>query len=140
MNNNHFSKRKKNLGRKIYIKILFNRKEYLKWTSQLSYISYKVFDNNLMIIQKIKVALTIIQPAYIGMSILELRKGLMYKLHYDYIKNNCANNSRLLITDTNSLTKEIKTEDVYEDFNNDKEIVIFRNYYVSQNAMIIQKS
>ena len=46
-------------------------------------------------------------------------KVLMYKFHYDYIKNKCGNNSRLLFTDTDSLMYEIKTEDVYEDFSKD---------------------
>ena len=35
--------------------------------------------------------------------------------------NKYGNNSRLLFTDTDSLMYEIKTEDVYEDFSNDKE-------------------
>ena len=44
------------------------------------------FDRDLVIIQK-KVTLTLNKPAYIGMCILELSKVLMYKFHYDYIKN-----------------------------------------------------
>ena len=36
--------------------------------------------------------------------------------------NKYGNNSRLLFTDTDSLMYEIKTEDVYEDFSNDKEM------------------
>ena len=55
------------------------------------------------------------------MCILELSKVLMYELHYDYLKNKYSNNSRLLITDTNSLMYEIKTEDVYEDFSKSKD-------------------
>ena len=54
------------------------------------------------------------------MCILELSKVLMYEFHYDYIKNKYGNNSRLLLTDTDSLIYEIKTEDVCEDFRNDK--------------------
>ena len=50
----------------------------------------------------------------------------MYEFHYDYIKN--GNNSRLLFRDTDILMYEIKTEDVYEDFNNDKEMFDFSNY------------
>ena len=62
------------------------------------------------------------------MCILKLSKVLMYKFHYDYIKNKYGNNSRLLFTDTDSLMYEIRTEDVYEDFSNDKEIFDFSNY------------
>ena len=51
------------------------------------------------------------------MFILELSKVLMYKFHYDYIKNKYNNKSKLLFTDTDSLMHEIITENVYEDFN-----------------------
>ena len=54
------------------------------------------------------------------MCILELSKVLMYEFHYDYIKNKHGNNSRLLLTDTDNLKYEIRTEDVYEDFSKDK--------------------
>ena len=40
----------------------------------------------------------------------------MYEFHYDYIKIEYGNNSRLLFTDTDSLMFQIKTEDVYKDF------------------------
>ena len=62
------------------------------------------------------------------MCILELSKVLMYKFHYDYIKNKYGNNSRLLFTDFDSLMYEIKTEDVCKDFRNDKEMFGFSNY------------
>ena len=62
------------------------------------------------------------------MCILELRKVVMYEFHYDYIKNKYDNNSTLLFTDTDNLMYEIKTEDVYEDFSNDKEIFDLSNY------------
>ena len=62
------------------------------------------------------------------MYILELSKVLMYEFHLEYIKNKYGNNSRLLFTDTDSLVYEIKTEDAYEDFNNDKKIFDFSNY------------
>ena len=52
------------------------------------------------------------------MCIVVLNKVLICDFHYDYIKNKHSNNSRLLFTDTDSLTQEIKTKDVYEDFSN----------------------
>ena len=65
-------------------------------------MSRKIFDNDLVAIRKKKVTLTLNKPAYIAMSILELSKVLIYKFHYDYIKNKYSNNSRLLFTDANS--------------------------------------
>ena len=52
----------------------------------------------------------------------------MYAFYYDYIQIKYVNNSRLLFTETDSLMYGIKSEDVYEDFSNDKEMFGFSNY------------
>ena len=52
----------------------------------------------------------------------------MYEFHHDYIKNKYGNNSRLLFIDTNSLMYKINTDDICEDFRNDKEMFDFSNY------------
>ena len=72
------------------------------------------------------------------MCALELSKVLMYEFLHDYIKNKYGNNSRLLFTDTDGLIYEIKTEDVYEDFSNNKEMFDLVIIQVCQNIMIIQ--
>ena len=97
-----------------------------KWTSKSSRMSHKIYDNDLVEIRKNKFALTLNKPAYMRMFILELSKVLMYEFNYVYIKKKYGNNSRLLFTDTDSLMYE--TEDVYEDFSNDKEMFDFSNY------------
>ena len=55
------------------------------------------------------------------MCILDLSKVLMYDFHYNYIKEKYENKAKLLFTDTDSLTYEIQTDDVYQDFLNDKD-------------------
>ena len=97
-------------------------KDYLKCTSKPSYVSHKIFDNNLVVIRQSKVALKLNKPAYIGMRILESSKILIYEFHYDYIKNKFDNISKLLFTDIGSLMYEIKTEDVNKDFSSDKKM------------------
>ena len=126
--NGVYGKTKENLRKRINIKLVNNEKDYLKCTSKPSYMSHKIFDNNLVAIRKSKVSLKLNKPAYIRMCILELSKVLMYEFHYDYIKNKYDNKSKLLFTDTDSLMYEIKTEDVYEDFSSNKEVFDFSNY------------
>ena len=135
-----------NLRNRISVKLVSNKKDYLKWTSKPSYMSHKMLDNDLVAVRKNKVTLTLTnKPAYIGMCILELGKALMYKFHYDYIKNKYGNNSRILFTATDSLMHEIKTQDVYEDFSNDKEMFDFNNYstkskyYDNSNKLVVDK-
>ena len=107
-------------------------------------MSHKIFDNDLVAIRKNKVTLTVNKPVYIRMCILELSKPLTYEYHYDYIKNKYDNSSRLLFTDTDSLMYEIKTEDVYEDFSNNKKMFDFSNYsaeskyYDNSNKLVKQ--
>ena len=123
MNNTAYSRTMPNLKNRID-----EKKGYLKWTSKPSYISQKIFNNNLIAISKSKVTLKSNELAYAGMSILDLSKLLICEFHYDYFQNKYANKSRLLFTDTESLSFQIKTEDVYEDFNKDKEMFDFSSY------------
>ena len=85
-------------------------------------MSHKIFDNDLVAIRKNKVTLVLNKLGYNGMCISELSKLLMYEFLYDYIKSKYGDKSRLLFTDTKSLMHEIKTENIYEDFSNDKEM------------------
>ena len=50
----------------------------------------------------------------------------MYEFHYNFIKKNF--NAELLFTDTDSLTYEIKSENIYEDFFKWKDLFDFSNY------------
>ena len=117
-----------NLRYRINVRLVSNKKDYLKWKSKPNYMSQKIFDNDLVATRKNKVTLMLNKPAYIGKCILELSKVLMDEFHYDYIKNKYGTISRLLFTGTDSLMYEIKTEDVYEHFSNNKEIFDFSNY------------
>ena len=74
------------LRNRISVKPVHIEKDYLECTSKQSYMSHKIFDNNLVAIRKIKLALKLYKPAYIGMCELELSKVLMYEFHYNYIK------------------------------------------------------
>ena len=62
-------------------------------------------------------------------SVLDLSKLLMYKFHYEYVKNKF--DAKLLFTDTDSLVYEIKREDVYELSYSDKHLLDFSNYPVN---------
>ena len=69
----------------------------------------------------------------------------MYELHYDYIKNKYGNISRLLFANSDSLIYEIKTEDVYKNFSDDREMfnlssyLIKSKYYDNSNKLVLGK-
>ena len=70
--------------------------------------------------------LTLNKPIYVGFSILELSKLLMYKFHYDYVCNKY--DAKLLFTNTDSLVYEINSEDVYKQCFKDRGLFDFRGY------------
>ena len=82
MNNAVYGKTMENLRNRIDVKLVSNKKDYLKWKPKPSNMSHKIFHNDLVTIRKNKVTLMLDKPAYIGMCILELSKVLIY----DYIK------------------------------------------------------
>ena len=145
MNNSVFGETMENLRKRVDVKLVTNKKKLDKLTSKPTYVSSKIFNENLMAIHKIKETLTLNRPAYIGMCILDLSKTLMYDFHYNYIKKKYNDRAKLLFTDTDSLTYEIETVDAYEDFWTDKDM--FDNsdypknspYYCNTNKKIIGK-
>ena len=145
MNNSVFGKTMENLRKRVDVRLVTNEKKLYKLTSKPTYVSSKIFNENLMAVHNIKETLTLNRPAYVGMCILDLSKTLMYDFHYNYIKKKYNGRAKLLFTDTDSLTYEIEAEDIYKDFWNDKDT--FDNsdypenspYYFNTNKKIIGK-
>ena len=121
MNNSVFGKTMKNIRKRVDVRLVTDEKKLLKLTSKPTYVSCKIFNENLVAVHKIKETITLNRPAYVGMSILDLSKTLMYDFHYKYIKKNYGEKAMLLFTDTDSLTYEIEANDVYRDFWIDKD-------------------
>ena len=67
-----YGKTMENFRNRIDVRHVSNEKDYLKWTSKPSYMSQKIFDNDLVAIHKSKVTLNFNKPAYVGMCILDL--------------------------------------------------------------------
>ena len=88
-------------------------------------MTHKVFDKNYADNQEIKPVLILNKPIYVGFTVLELRKWLMYDFHYNFIKNHV--DAELLFTDTDGLTYEIKSEDVYKEFYKHKHLLDYSN-------------
>jgi hypothetical protein len=121
MSNSTFGKTMENIEKRVDIRLVTSEKEALKLSAKVNYDRCTIFDENLVAIHMRKTKLVYDKPIYLGMSILDLSKTLMYDFHYNYIKNMYADKAKLLFTDTDSLTYEIKTEDFYADIAKDVE-------------------
>ena len=121
MNNSVFGKTMENIRKRVDVRLVTDKNKLIKLASKPTYVSSKIFNENLVAVHKIKETLTLNRPAYVGMCILDLSKTLMYDFHYNYIKKKYEDKAKLLFTDTDSLTYEIEAADIYQDFWNDKE-------------------
>ena len=121
MNNSLLGKTMENIRKRVDVSLVTDQKKLSKLVSKPTYVNSKIFNEDLVVVHKIKETLTLDRPAYVGMCILDLSKTLMYDVHYDNIKEKYGSRAKLLFTDTDSLTYEIQAKDVYEDFWEDRE-------------------
>lgn len=80
----------------------------------LSY-RFKIFNADLVWVENKKVKLLLNKPVYIGQTILDLSKLVIYDFHYNFMKNLYEDNIKLLFTDTDCLMYEIETPNLNED-------------------------
>ena len=131
MNKYVVGKTMENLKKRISVKFVNNVKDYVRCISKPIFILQKIFSKNVVDIYEIKPVLILNRPIYVGFSILDLSKLLMHEFPYKYTKSKFG--AKLLFTDTDSLVSEIKTEDLHEDFYQDKHLFDFSNYPLNSN-------
>ena len=119
MNNSVFGKTMENIRNRKDIKLVSNRDKAIKYAAKPNFHHVKILSEDLVTIHMKRTSLTFNKPVYLGLSILDLSKTIMYEFHYDYIKPKYNDRVSLLYTDTDSLVYEIETEDFYKDISAD---------------------
>ena len=113
MNNSAFGKTMENVRNHRDIKLVTTEEKRSKLVSEPNYHTTKHFSENLLAIEMKKTKVKMNKPVYLGMSILDISKTLMYEFWYDFIKP-----KYVCYIDTDSFIIHIKTEDFYEDIAN----------------------
>ena len=99
------------------IKLVTTDKKRNQLVLELYYHITKWFSENLMAIEMKKTKVEMNKPIFLGFSILDLSKIVMY----DYNKPKYGKKAKLCYMDTDSFIMQIKTEDFYEDIVDDVE-------------------
>ena len=119
MNNAVFGKTMENVRKHRYIKLVTTDKRRNQLVSEPNYHTTKCFSEKLLAIEMKKTKVKMNKPVYLGLSILEISKILMYEFWYGSIKPKYGDNIKLCYMDTDSFIMHIKTEDFYKDIAND---------------------
>ena len=121
MNNSVFGKTMENIRKHRDIKLVTTDKKRSKLVSEPNYHTINLISEELSIIEMKKTKVKMNKPIYLGLSILEISKILMYEFWYDYMKPKYNGNARFCYVDTNSFVMHIKTNDFYKDIASDVE-------------------
>ena len=81
MNNSVFGKTMENFRKIISVELVNIAKDYVRCISKPSFISQKVFSKNFVAVHGVKPVLTLKKPIYVGFSILDISKLLMYEFY-----------------------------------------------------------
>ena len=121
MNNAVFGKTMENVRKHRDIKLVKTDHKRNKLVSEPNYQTMNLISENLSIIEMKKVKVKMNRPLYLGLSILEISKIIMYEFWYDYMKRKYEDMVKLCYMDTDILVMNIKTKDFYKDIAQDVE-------------------
>ena len=121
MNNYVFWKSMENKRKHRDIKLVTTEEKRIKLVSEPNYHTTKQFSENLLAIEMKKTKVKMNKPVYLGMSILDISKTLMYEFWYDYIKPKYKDKAKLCYMDTDSFVINIFAEYFFKNINNDVE-------------------
>ena len=119
INNSVFGETMENIRKHRDIKLVTTDKNRSKLVSEQNYHTINLISEDLSIIDMKKSKVKMNKSIYLGLSILEISKILMYEFWYDYMKPKYNDTVRLCYTDTDSFIMNIKTNDFYKDISDD---------------------
>ena len=86
MNNSVYGKTLENIRNHKDIRLVTNRRSQSNYANKPNFYHCTIFDETLISIHMKREKLVLNKPIYLGFSILERSKQLLYEFHYNYIK------------------------------------------------------
>ena len=128
MNNTFFGNSMENVRKHRNIKLVTaeRRKNYV--VSEPNYHTMKFFTESLLAIEMKKTKTLMNKPVYLGLSVLDLSKTVMWEFWYDYVKPKYGANTKLCYMDRGSFIIHVIT-DIYKDIAEDVETKFDTSYF-----------
>jgi hypothetical protein len=145
MNDSVFGKTMENITNRFEVNLVKTKQELRRLVSKPNFKGFKIFSENLIACHMQKQKLKFDKPIYVGMSIPDISKTLMYDFHYNFIAEKYGDRAKLLFTDTDLLCYDLRTDNLYKDMKDNQDLFDTSNYpkdhllYSKQNKKVIGK-
>ena len=152
MNNSVFGKTMEDVRKRVKIKSITEPAVFKKHVAKVTYKRSEVLVNDeekqdyFVGVELMRTSVRLDKPIYTRFTVLELSKLDMYDFHYNHMmKKYGPEKAKLLFTDTDSLTYQVYTEDLYQDMKHDLQLYDTSNYpkdhflYSTANKKVIGK-
>ena len=106
MNNAVFGKTMENVRNHITYEICTDKEQLIRWVQNPIFYGVVEINENTLFVMKKKKTVTLRKPIYVGFSIQDIRKNLLYDFHYKFAKPNLPN-TQLCYMDTDSFIYHI---------------------------------
>jgi hypothetical protein len=130
MINSVFGKTMENVKKRIDFQLVNDKDIMLKRQNNVRFkgdVQYND-DGTLRGVHMIQKQVKLFKPIIVGMCILDISKYIMFDFHYNVMKTKYGNNAKLLFTDTDSLCYHIKTDDLYTEMLEHKDLLDLSNH------------
>ena len=121
MNNAVFGGTMENVRKYRDIKVATTERRRNYLILEPNYHTTNFFTEHLLLIEMKKTQVLMNKPVYLGLSILDLSKTVLYEFWYDYIKPKYGENATLCYMDAGSFIVHVKTNGIYRDIAEDVE-------------------
>ena len=136
MNNSVFGKTMENVRNRVTIELVKDEKRAEKLVNKPNFEEIKIFDEFLIAVKMRKTKVCMNKPVYVGMSILDLSKTLMFFFLYNYVRRKWEE-VKVLYTDTDSLVLKIETNDFFADISGDVAEWFDTNEYAKDHPAVV---
>lgn len=119
--NSVFGKTMENVDKRVDVKLVSHWENIgkkggaEKLVAKPNFKDVAIFSENLVAIEMNKTYVVYDKPMYVGFTILDLSKTIMYDFFYNFLKCKYQSNVSLLYSDTDSLILEVFTPNFYDD-------------------------
>lgn len=145
MVNSFFGESIENKRKYVNVRAVLNQEQLNKCIKNPLYEEFMILDDSKAFVKYRKTRVIMDKPIYLGFTVLELSKLLMYNLHYSVFKPFYGSRLKLVYTDTDSFIYHMETENLYKDFDKLSDIMDFCDYpkdhplYSEKNKKVIGK-